>query len=257
MGKIKRTDRWLGYAVTHGWVWLARLALALGADVEGRSMYVLCIGGPLRTAVQEGHLGMVKYLRRKGACIEDDMVGAAAISGNLRLVQYLHRAGLPLDPPAGTDPSALIHAADCGHMSIVRYLCENGADVDYRNEYGTTALMVAAYKGRYHAAAVDCLCTFGADPNLQDRNGRTALMYAVNQGVLPVVKYLCERGADANIQDADGETALMYAARTERDDVVKCLLDTGGVDVNRENKEGKTALHLLADPRRIYASPRV
>ena len=54
---------------------------------------------------------------------------------------------------------------------------------------------------------VKCLCDEGADVNFQDSSGRTALM--LTNG-LRVVNELCDRGANLEIVDNEGRTALSW-----------------------------------------------
>lgn len=51
----------------------------------------------------------------------------------------------------------------------------------------------------------------GADINYADNRGKTALVKASREGFTDVVKLLITRGAKANLFDDDGYTALMLA----------------------------------------------
>ena len=54
-----------------------------------------------------------------------------------------------------THATPLRGAARFGHLEIVRFLVENGADVNARNHIDNTPLMAASYHG--HAAIVSYL----------------------------------------------------------------------------------------------------
>ena len=43
--------------------------------------------------------------------------------------------------------TVLIEAASCGHLEIVKYLIEKGADINAKNRNGNTALVEATSKG--------------------------------------------------------------------------------------------------------------
>ncbi|CAK0797423.1 unnamed protein product, partial [Prorocentrum cordatum] len=80
----------------------------------------------------------------------------------------------------GTRPQRtleLFKAAADGDVPRLRALVEAGVDVDAANEYGQTALHVAAWRGR--ASAVRLLCGWaGADPRAAAHGGATAASVA-------------------------------------------------------------------------------
>ena len=57
----------------------------------------------------------------------------------------------------------LLAAADVGEPKRIAALCEAGVDIEVKDEYGQTALFIAATLG--HASAVFILLSFGADPD--------------------------------------------------------------------------------------------
>lgn len=83
----------------------------------------------------------------------------------------------------------------------------------------------------------------GIDINAQNSDGATALMATINFRFLNFAKSLIKAGANVNISDDDGETALMYAVANENEEIVELLI-TSGVDVNIRNINGNTALDL-------------
>ncbi|KAI8668475.1 Helo-like-N domain-containing protein [Fusarium keratoplasticum] len=90
--------------------------------------------------------------------------------------------------------------------------------------------------------------------------GETPLMYAVQLGHVDQVKALIDAGAAVNIKKKNGGSALSYAANTEIAD----LLIRAGADVHATNRDGVTALHVLAGSNRtemieklLFAGARV
>ncbi len=51
----------------------------------------------------------------------------------------------------------------------------------------------------------------GADINYQNKNGQTALKFAASNKKLENVKVLVQKNADKNLKDNNGKTALDYA----------------------------------------------
>lgn len=88
----------------------------------------------------------------------------------------------------------LINAVKAGDTATVRELIESGADVDWQDEQGWTALNWAA--GRGDIEAVKLLVESGADVFKVGRDQRTPYMIALAAGRVSVVKYL--RQAEEN-----------------------------------------------------------
>ncbi len=112
--------------------------------------------------------------------------------------------------------------------SNVRFLLERGADVNYKNGFGKTALFYAIAFNDHRL--VELLLEEGASVNHQYRNpakdefdcgyqirsGRTPLMHAAQHADVAMLKLLLRRGARPRDVDADGDNAAAYALRHER-----------------------------------------
>ena len=98
------------------------------------------------------------------------------------------------------------------------------ASTDERDGLG--AKLLAAVK-RGDAYKVSELLKIGANPDFQDRSGCTALMHAARKGNGEIVALLLEYGADPNITDIDSKTPLMAVATDERRETAKLLLNKG------------------------------
>jgi len=93
---------------------------------------------------------------------------------------------------------------------VVQYLVEKGADVDTKCDVGSTALLWAVLGG--HLDVVRYLCEQGADKEAKDTIvGRTALLNAAWEGHLDVVLYLLEQDVDVSAKDNEGYTARSTA----------------------------------------------
>ncbi|MFN7975423.1 MAG: ankyrin repeat domain-containing protein [Acidobacteriota bacterium] len=94
--------------------------------------------------------------------------------------------------------------------AMVRLLLSQGLPVDGRDEYGVTALMYAAHRGRRRI--VTALLRAGADPNLLTEDRRSALMLAAETGQEAIALALVRAGGDRRQEDRWGRTAADYAA---------------------------------------------
>ena len=127
--------------------------------------------------------------------------------------------------------------SDEARLKKLKYLVRLGADVNASDEFGRTALMIAATWG--HLDVVKCLAQGGADVNASTRFGITALMEAAYNGRLGVVKYLAECGADLEASDKYGQTVLDIAKNWKRDDCVKFLEEAQKKNLARKNQGDK------------------
>jgi len=82
-------------------------------------------------------------------------------------------------------------AASEGRLDVVRYLLDEGADVNAREKFGNTALAEATYYG--HIAVIKELLARGADINAIGEGG-TALDIAVNRNNSAVAELLRHHG---------------------------------------------------------------
>ena len=177
--------------------------------------------------------------------------------------------------------NCFLRAIELGDRLMVDLLLRNGADINFQNKSGASALMIAAEKANYDL--VIYLLKHGANPFLEDNNKVTALMLAavrcsictveiivhifynfkdkldvfINQKDkdetsalmlaasnlnLQSVKTLIEAGANINDYDDDGMTPLILAAQyDDAEKVLKYLLENGA-DINIKNNYGETAL---------------
>jgi len=131
-------------------------------------------------------------------------------------------------------------AAQSGHLDIVTFLKETGADFnlgDYKNGY--TAMMLASQYNHMHV--VTYLVQAGADINTRDRkDGRTAMIIAVIDRRPDTIAFLIKLGADVDVRDDRGRTAIATAALYDRLDIVLCLQKAGANCWLRDNG-GKSA----------------
>jgi len=87
----------------------------------------------------------------------------------------------------------------------------------------------------------------GSDLNVKDQYGSTPLMIATTFGKSDVATSLIEAGADLHITGNDGSTPLHTAAFFCRTEIVKALL-ANGADKNLKNNYGSTALASVSTP---------
>lgn len=134
--------------------------------------------------------------------------------------------------------------------NLVSQLIKAGADVNARDENGSTPLHVLAAtdrngsKGAYYSDSdlaltsnlVQLLTTAGADINARDSQGRTPLLLAAARTPLTVPIWI-KAGANVQAADGDGETALHVAVDSGFQSAVEALLQAGA-DIFKRDRRG-------------------
>ena len=147
----------------------------------------------------------------------------------------------------GFGSTPLMVAVEKQQLGAVRFLLNQGADVNLKDDYGFTALHLAAISSMYEVMI--CLVENGADVNAVNLRDVTPLMMACDDDSnMDVVRYLMRRGADMQLKDVDGFTALLYAITSDSDfalDILRFLIQNGA-DVNTRNLEEATPLMLAS-----------
>ncbi|KAJ9539822.1 hypothetical protein OSB04_026328 [Centaurea solstitialis] len=212
-------------------------------DREGRT--------PLYLAASKGFERCVRMLAGAGANVDAKRndgwtaLYRAAAKGDRRMVKVLVELGA--DPSIAADnrnPSSAIDVArDEGHKEIVEilergeevlnaarrgdivhleFLLERDASVNFQDQYGLTAIHMAAIKG--YKDVVMLLVEFGSDLECTEVEGRTPLHMATIGGNKDMVEVLINRGADVNAKCNKGATPLEVAQTMGYENVTQFLL---------------------------------
>jgi len=137
--------------------------------------------------------------------------------------------------------SALHQAVNDINEEKVHALIEKGLDVNALDEEGKTALHIASPIGRY--SLVKYLVEHGAKVHIKDKQHKTALVYAIEKNRIKVIIYLSKIANEQEEKEEDD--GLFVAAKNGNMDFVAYELSRS--DINRVNKDGKTALHIAAE----------
>ncbi len=114
-----------------------------------------------------------------------------------------------------------------GDIQIVHDLLERGAEVNARDRYGQTGLMLASHAG--HREIVETLIAHRADLNRSAKFGLSALMLAIVAGHAEVARLLAKAGADLSLR---GTGAPGFAGKTAYD----LAVERGMLELSEELK---------------------
>lgn len=225
-------------------------------------------------------LVVVKLYRPPMHVVHAPVTRSAVITPALRQPTSVNtEANRPPDRPTYRNPeeakadSDLLDSADGERPFGIRQALGQHADINCRNRWGSTPLILAAYgqstdkatdTHRPYPNCVKLLISRGANVNAQQEEGWTALMYASKGAVnyrlnwqtgrremaenyesegVQVIDLLCDAGADIDMINNDGDTALMLAAMNGEVGTARALLrHHARVDIKDHN--GNTALDI-------------
>jgi len=123
---------------------------------------------------------------------------------------------------AGNTP---LHFAGYEDAKLVQLLLAAGADVNAKDQYGSTPLLIAIKEHNHEV--VKLLLDAGADVNISEQWGDTPLLIALKENNNEVAKLLLKAGAKVNVANQFGTTPLYFAIIHGADEIVKMLIDAG------------------------------
>ncbi|EAY08176.1 hypothetical protein TVAG_302630 [Trichomonas vaginalis G3] len=126
--------------------------------------------------------------------------------------------------------------------ALFEYLIDHGANVNFKNKEGQTALHIALENNSHEIA--ELLISHGANVDPLNRSRETPLFYALKNDNLVDMEFLISHGADINRKFANDKTYIHFAI-SHNLEVVKLLIKYGA-KINAKDKEGKTPLHYAA-----------
>ena len=210
------------------------------------------LGTALHYAAAEGHKDIVQFLLQKGA----DIHGVSVRDGLTPLTLAVERGrvdifNLLLEKGAKIHAHDLHEAAeDIDRLPIAKTLLQRGIDVNGRNQYNLTPLLIASEQ-RSQIPIAKLLLSHGADVNATDAEGRTPLFIASRSRLTELVKTYLSRGARPDVREkSSGNTILHILAKEQWPHMqnVKLLHDLldRGVDIDAQNNEGMTPLMIAS-----------
>ncbi len=125
------------------------------------------------------------------------------------LLEYLLQLGADPNAYYGNDGIPCLEAVYRGNIESLKLLLDYGLDLDKTLPFRQDRLFsLAAQTGC--TAILELLLSYGAEINWQDSSGRTALMLTAGNGWYDSVELLLRHGADKTLRDKDGQIAKDY-----------------------------------------------
>lgn len=133
------------------------------------------------------------------------------------------------------DGAVFLAACSSGDTEEVLRLLERGADINYANVDGLTALHQACIDD--NVDMVKFLVENGANINQPDNEGWIPLHAAASCGYLDIAEYLISQGAHVGAVNSEGDTPLHIAEEEAMEELLQNEVNRQGVDIEAARKE--------------------
>ncbi|XP_028281248.1 protein phosphatase 1 regulatory subunit 12A isoform X2 [Parambassis ranga] len=151
------------------------------------------------------------------------------------------------------DGAVFLAACSSGDTEEVLRMLERGADINYANVDGLTALHQACIDD--NVDMVTFLVEHGASINQPDNEGWIPLHAAASCGYLDIAEYLISQGANVGVVNSEGETPLDIAEEEAMEELLQNEINRQGVDIEAARKEEERIM--LRDARQWLNSGQI
>ncbi|XP_077401159.1 protein phosphatase 1 regulatory subunit 12A isoform X3 [Vanacampus margaritifer] len=151
------------------------------------------------------------------------------------------------------DGAVFLAACSSGDTEEVLRMLDRGADINYANVDGLTALHQACIDD--NPDMVTFLVTHGASINQPDNEGWIPLHAAASCGYLGIAEYLISQGASVGVVNSEGETPLDIAEEEAMEELLQNEINRQGVDIEAARKEEERIM--LRDARQWVNSGQI
>ncbi|HOO98970.1 MAG TPA: ankyrin repeat domain-containing protein [Bacteroidales bacterium] len=156
---------------------------------------------------------------------EPNVMTEFLIAQCLEIAESLIRYGADIDFQDNYGVTALNYASVYGNFRFADLLLYYMADIDKKANDGTTPLMAAIWGG--HANIADLLVQNGANLEARDDIGFTPFLTAAQNGDTLLINYLLKKGVDIYETDYNGWDALSLSIKHNHMDAVRLLVEAG------------------------------
>lgn len=173
-----------------------------------------------------------------------EVMGEAFRQDNTDMINYLTQVKtIPFTVRTETGHTMAHFAAKGGHLDWLKFLKQEGVNLhDVNNDYKESLLELAADFA--DVETVKYLLEQGLNINHQEKTGHSALHFAVLKPEPTMAEFLLSKGADPKAVTQEGDTIAHYVAESVYSEkLIKTILDRG-VSFNQKNNRGDTAFHV-------------
>ena len=184
------------------------------------------------------------------------LLHAATFKNRLAAVRFLLEEKADPEARDDQDMTCLMIASSMEYYTMIRVLCKHGqAEPNVETTFNESALHLVGsncVKNKRTKSTVEALLKCKADPNAEDIRGQTPLFRHAILESPSTVELMCSRGANPLHRNHNAETPLhaLFKACNQRE-TATLLVKKFNVDVNAQDSNGMTALMYAAGSRQF------
>jgi len=254
----------LRYAdLTASWTIVDRLLQDVAADISDMSYTKQKLRDPnflqemLTEAAVNGFTYVTAFILDTGVDINTSLhstryshqhyalVHIASENGHISLLEFLLEKGANANTRIWDNSTPLHLACRQGNKECVVALLRNSALINHSNKKGDTPLYEAVRSG--NSDIVQILLNYNAETDVSNKDSDTPLHVACQMNNLTAVSHIMDRNTYVGNRNKNGDTPLDCAIRGGHTALVKYILKAAKSSVVDRNTTGHTPVHLAAE----------
>jgi uncharacterized protein len=181
---------------------------------------------PIMLSMYFGQRQVAELLVQSGVTLT---LHEAAVMGKLERVQEILQAHSErLEEFSSDGFSVLGFAAYFGHEALVRWLLEQGAEVNRKSQNAMMVAPLHSAVSAQHVEIVRLLLVHGADANLPQEQGIRPIHQSAHNGNVVITRLLLEYGADPHATSENGKTAVDWAKEDGHETIIAEVIASAG-----------------------------
>jgi ankyrin repeat protein len=157
----------------------------------------------------------------------NNLLHLSAFFGQMEMVKYLLEEGIEINSVNDYNRNASIFAIAGHHTDILEYLIKQGVSIAHTDDLDRTAMHWCAIQG--NAELAELLLKNGADLHAVDNQMKTALHWTARQDLPDVARVLLQYGANPNVYDNHCRTPLFTASWEGHKEIVELLIENHAI----------------------------
>jgi len=172
-------------------------------------------GAAIKGFVNDGTEGMKRAIQKTA---NDDYLIEAIKEDDASSVKYLLEDGANVNQRNTSGATPLHRAISTGNLTIAKMLIDNQANTEAKTKNGSTPLHIAVMAPEPSSEMVTLILDQWVNVDAQDNAGKTPLHFAAEKGNVEITQILIEDyEADVNIKDNKGQTPIKAAKQAISD----------------------------------------
>lgn len=221
---------------------LMRLLMDKGAILDNTNPYTLSI---LNNQIINGYLDASKLVLPQLGHYALKIASSAGYEGLLKFLILDGNKDVNFFDFHQDISPFIVLAAKNNNFKIVKFLLDNGANIEAETDSGKTALIWSAINGYYNIVNL-LINDYSADTEHKDKKGYNALISILSiewpknriQEYTAIFELILSKTKNINAYNCDGYTALHAAIYKRNVFAIKCLLAIKGIDINFPHHKG-------------------